>query len=427
MSEIPSTTYVYPEPSAYAVIESDTINHFSKLLKIPRDEVYNIVIVGAYWGLEILHFLSNYPNAHIYAFEAHPEHFKRLSEWRNNPQVTVYNLAIASEEKEITFNEISLPGSGSIFEYQGDKFGDDKKICQRIKMVAKPLSSIPELKGKIIDLLWVDVQGAELEVLKGTDLNSVRSMFLEVKTRQHVKPWDAEPYKGQCFLSDLLDYLPTFQLVSIGLDNENKNGSGNSFWIAKKYMPKLSILICSLNGRAKYLERLKKILGLQIFKYINEVEVLVSCDNGERSIGAKRDALIRKATGEYVAFIDDDDTVSGDYIEKILQAIETKPDVVGMCLLMYTDGVNPQLSTHSLKYTTWWDEPDPAKPGNKRYYRNPNHLNPVKREHAIKAGFPDISMCEDRRYSADILPFLKTEVYIESPIYNYLVRSHKEC
>lgn len=179
---------------------------------------------------------------------------------------------------------------------------------------------------------------------------------------------------------------------------------------------KLSILVCSLSKRKDFLLRLYKILTPQL---TDEVEVLFEIDDGEATIGAKRNALLRKAKGDYITFVDDDDRVSPDYVSKILNAIESSPDVVGIHLLMTTDGVTEEKTFHSIVYTHWFDEPDPEKPWLRRYYRNPNHLNPVKREHALKVMFPEISMGEDKVYSTNLLQYCKTEVYIKEPIYFY--------
>lgn len=182
-----------------------------------------------------------------------------------------------------------------------------------------------------------------------------------------------------------------------------------------------SILICSLQSRASFLERLFNNLSSQL----NEnVEVLTSLDNGEKSIGQKRNELLDKAQGKYIAFIDDDDLVSDNYISLILDAVKDNCDVVGMHLIMTIDGRDPQKTYHSLKYNRWFDEPDPEN-GRRKYYRNPNHLNPVKKEYALQVRFPEINNGEDRVYSQKLLPFLKTEVYIEQPIYYYLYRSRK--
>ena len=184
---------------------------------------------------------------------------------------------------------------------------------------------------------------------------------------------------------------------------------------------KFSILICSLNRRKKFLERLSSILGPQT---TDEVEVLCSIDDGELTIGDKRQLLLDKSTGEYIAFIDDDDKISDDYVEQILRAIKEKPDVVGIHLIMTTDGKLTGKTYHSLKYDHWYDA-DGDEPTWRYYYRNPNHLNPMRREHAIKIGFPPLNNGEDRMFSMAVLPFLKEEVMLEDPIYYYENRSSK--
>ena len=180
---------------------------------------------------------------------------------------------------------------------------------------------------------------------------------------------------------------------------------------------KLSILVCSLEDRKDYLLKLYKILTPQLN---NEVELIIETDRKEKTIGAKRNILLDKAKGDYIVFVDDDDRVSPDYVSKILEAIDkSQPDVIGIHLIMTTDKVIEEKTFHSIKYKSWWDEPDPEKPWLKRYYRNPNHLNPVKREYAIQVRFPEISMGEDKVYSTNLFKYLKTEEYIPEPIYYY--------
>ncbi len=189
-------------------------------------------------------------------------------------------------------------------------------------------------------------------------------------------------------------------------------------------MTTLSILIPTLENRKRYLDRLLNCLEKQIDT--NEVEYCFETDNGERSIGEKRNLLLQEAKGKYIAFVDDDDLVSSDYIEKVLDAIHDpiEPDCIGMHLLHYEDNALRGFTYHSLRYKSWYDKLDTTT-GMKRYYRNPNHLNPVKRELALATKFPNISMGEDRDYSTRLLPLLKTEVYIYEPIYYYLYRSIK--
>ncbi len=180
---------------------------------------------------------------------------------------------------------------------------------------------------------------------------------------------------------------------------------------------KLSILICSINERKDFLTRLLSILNKQKNK---DVEILINTDNKEKSIGIKRNELLLKAKGDYVCFIDDDDTVSESYVTDILSAIDNnKPDVIGFNLNYYIDGVLNGIAFHSLKYKNWSQE---INNDNllMNYYRNPNHLNPVKRDISLKVMFPNLNHKEDYDYSMRLLPLLSTETYINKTIYNYL-------
>ena len=188
---------------------------------------------------------------------------------------------------------------------------------------------------------------------------------------------------------------------------------------------KLSILICTLNKRYKYLLKLVDVLLPQITDK-DEVEVLYAVDDGEKTIGKKRNELLGRAKGKYITFIDDDDLVSADYISQIMVGIDKDVDVIGIHLIMNVDGIYDEYTYHSIKYRSWYQEPDPDHPGRTRYFRNPNHLNPVKREYALRTKFPEINFAEDKAYSDNLLKHLKTEHYIDKPIYYYMMRSNKD-
>ena len=83
----------------------------------------------------------------------------------------------------------------------------------------------------------------------------------------------------------------------------------------------LSILTASIPERADKLEMLTEKIAEQIGDL--PVEHLVFLDNRKRTIGAKRDALLRIARGTFIASVDDDDTVSPDYVASLVDAIKT--------------------------------------------------------------------------------------------------------
>jgi len=174
---------------------------------------------------------------------------------------------------------------------------------------------------------------------------------------------------------------------------------------------KLSLLICSLKDRHEKLQRLLSCLKPQLN---SKVEVLIETDQRKITTGAKRNILLKKAVGDYIAFIDDDDLVSDDYVSKILEAIKTKPDCVGIKgQVTFAKKRISKPFIHSVKYATWFQ-----KGG--IYYRCPNHISPVKRKLALRIGFPDVYTQEDLKYSMELYPFLKTEVFIDSTLYYYL-------
>jgi len=225
----------YADPRAYETIQRDIENSFYTHINKNKNDLLNIFVVGAFYGYEIVRFLNMYPNATINAFEAHPQHFAILQQnFGNISRVNLHNKVVSDNDGVIDFYELSAIGNGSILKFQGNTYGHPMKIQENLKLESIRLDTV--FPNDQIDLLWVDVQGAELYVLKGTNTENCLSMFLEIHTHDYVKEWDKEPYVGQCYKEDLEKYLEGHTIHSIGLDNENCNGQGNSFWLRKDFV-----------------------------------------------------------------------------------------------------------------------------------------------------------------------------------------------
>jgi Glycosyl transferase family 2 len=83
-----------------------------------------------------------------------------------------------------------------------------------------------------------------------------------------------------------------------------------------------SILIAGIPERYHVVHPLLlSLLEHQAVARMPDVELLYLLDNRRRSVGAKRNALLGAATGEYVSFVDDDDQVANDYVQKIYREI----------------------------------------------------------------------------------------------------------
>lgn len=179
----------------------------------------------------------------------------------------------------------------------------------------------------------------------------------------------------------------------------------------------LSLLICTIPKRKDLLDRLVAELRSQILLSGKMVEILI--DNGLGTIGGKRQRLIEKAQGEYVAFIDDDDMVSDDYLKSILYVLETKPDVVGFMGWITTNGrdkTNFKISKDCGYAKTI-----------RGYERFNNHLSPIKKEIALQIGYKDISFGEDYDYALRLTNsgLIKTERFISKALYYYQYVSKK--
>jgi len=182
----------------------------------------------------------------------------------------------------------------------------------------------------------------------------------------------------------------------------------------------LSILIPTLPNRSVYLSELITSLNKQLN---DSIEILIDSRELTITTGEKRNSLLEKSTGKYVWFVDDDDDISENAIELILKAIETNPDVIGINGWMTTDG-EQRVDWEIRLGHPYCNDP---RNGKDYYLRHPNHITPMKREHAIKVKFLHITLGEDYAWAKQLNDegHLKTQEIIEKPIYHYKYRSHK--
>lgn len=192
----------------------------------------------------------------------------------------------------------------------------------------------------------------------------------------------------------------------------------------------LSILIPTTSDRKDFYNSLMANLSRQVknlsdkdgIDYWREVQILKDPRGEEFSIGEKRNALLKTAEGKYVCFFDDDDRPSEDYLEMIIEGIRYNPDCLSLRGIMTTDGINPEVFEHSLKYNEWKTTENEVK-----YERYPNHLNVIRADIAKRFKFPEISMGEDHDWSTQVFKsgLLKKEFYIDKVLYHYQYRTIK--
>jgi glycosyltransferase involved in cell wall biosynthesis len=183
----------------------------------------------------------------------------------------------------------------------------------------------------------------------------------------------------------------------------------------------LSILIPTLENRRALFTRVRGQLAAQVAAagLGAEVEILDLRDNGEQTTGWKRNRLLERAQGDFVAFVDDDDAVSDDYVPRICHAIRAHPgiDCIGLRGVVSFRGGHPREFIHSIRYSDW-------RSGDGVYQRPPYHLNPIRRSIAARYQFADVYYSEDIDWARAMArdDVLRAECFVDSVLYYYASR-----
>jgi glycosyltransferase involved in cell wall biosynthesis len=175
----------------------------------------------------------------------------------------------------------------------------------------------------------------------------------------------------------------------------------------------LSILICSLDERSAMLD---KLLDSLRFQATPAVEIHVFCDDGTIPSGAKRNKLLEWATGDYVAFVDDDDEVSADYIPQLLKAAESHMDVLTFDVDRIVDGEVVEREIFRLHGN------DENGNGSPIVQMQANHLCAWKLDLARMVRFPDwLGYGDDQFWYGPLVASraAKTEYHINRTLYRY--------
>lgn len=212
---------------AYDYVQNVVEHHLNDYIgKRNRADVRRIDIVGGYLGEEIPSMLRRYPNVAIRVFEASERYQGALeSKFAGQNRVSIVRAAASDKPGTVTFHETNLRGSGSLLEV-GSLAAEAYGTRQAEKFTVEAITIDSVTDDPEIDCLWIDVQGAELMVLKGaiTTLSRTHSIFTEVSV-------SSDLYKGGVTLDELVGFLQPlgFRMTLIGLDKDNL--TGNAFFV----------------------------------------------------------------------------------------------------------------------------------------------------------------------------------------------------
>jgi FkbM family methyltransferase len=203
-----------------------------------------VCYIGANEGQEIPDILKYFPNSSIYCFEPQKIPFKLLEKkFGKKSNIFLYNFALGSENKNLTIytNNNNNNMSSSILEpkehlnyHQHVTFEGTEEIT---------VKKFSDLNINNIDYLNIDVQGYELEVLKGFDnLDKINYIKTEVNRK--------ELYKDCALVKDLDKYLKKSNFLRVKTVWWGRTVPwGDAFYVKHNQLSQFEILFFNLRNK----------------------------------------------------------------------------------------------------------------------------------------------------------------------------------
>lgn len=164
---------------------------------------------GAHEGETIERVLNYYPDTEIHAFEPINEKATILKQkYREDEDIHIYDFALGASEKEAELNILESTSSSSLHNPTGKK----SKLEVHHTIDRKEQVEQVRLSNYVdnIDILKLDLQGGELNALKGVDnIECIDMIMLEMRFLKY--------YENQPSFCDLHEYLKTkeFKLYNV--------------------------------------------------------------------------------------------------------------------------------------------------------------------------------------------------------------------
>lgn len=202
---------------------AERLSHIENLIDF--NSIRNIVDVGAAHGYESKNLARVFTNARVWAFEPTDEHYRHCLEHFASldddlkSRISIENLALNDTDGPMRFYPLDVEksrgnntGMASKFKLiDPNVFRHELSIQKEVTVNAVALNTWCDRTGVVPDMIWMDAQGAELDILKGA--SEILGQVSVIMTEAALRPY----YHGHTMKADIDAYLAMFgfeELVS---------------------------------------------------------------------------------------------------------------------------------------------------------------------------------------------------------------------
>jgi FkbM family methyltransferase len=212
----------------YDYVQAITEQHVHSYLNLDNSMIKSWCIVGGHHGNEANKIIKSYPNARLIIFECSHRYINKLKKnFKDNEKVEIIEKAVSASNGTSKFFETSLNGGGSLLKV-GQLAKQSYQARNKESFEVETISLDSFFKNKELDVLQIDVQGAEKLVIQGAVnvLKNTKAVFVEISVKPNL-------YKGSVTFEEISRLLAKsgFKLALLGTDF---NLTGNALFLKVK-------------------------------------------------------------------------------------------------------------------------------------------------------------------------------------------------
>ena len=167
-------------------ISTYVLNNYTKFIP-DKDNIRNIIELGARDCIDTLELEKIYPNATIYSFECNPLQIDDCNKNLEKATRTIFTEAAITNYtgiKKFYIYDDSNPGASSLYKHKNDEMKETKVKCKTGKWI------FDEFNIDVVDVLCMDIQGSEYEALISFEenLKKIKYIIYEDDSSHYKKP-----------------------------------------------------------------------------------------------------------------------------------------------------------------------------------------------------------------------------------------------